>query len=72
MKRRLYIDAFYKLVKDMDIRRGIVLMGPRRVGKTIMIYHTIEQLITDGVDPQKIIYLSIDTPIYNGCRSKGY
>lgn len=66
MKRRLYIDAFYKLVKDMDIRRGIVLMGPRRVGKTIMIYHTIEQLITDGVDPQKIIYLSIDTPIYNG------
>ena len=66
MERRLYIDAFYKLVKDMDVRRGIVLMGPRRVGKTVMIYHTIERLISDGVDPQKLIYLSIDTPIYNG------
>jgi len=30
-----------------------------------MIYHTIARLIADGVDPQKIIYLSIDTPIYN-------
>ena len=66
MEKRLYLDAFYKIVKDMTVRRGIVLMGPRRVGKTIIIYHTIERLISDGVDPQKIIYLSIDTPIYNG------
>ena len=38
MKSRLYLDSFYKVVKDVDVRRGIVLMGPRRVGKTIMIY----------------------------------
>lgn len=66
MERRLYLESFYKLVKDTSVRRGIVLMGPRRVGKTIMIYHTIERLITEGIDPQRIIYLSIDTPIYNG------
>ena len=66
MNRRLYLDSFYKLVRDVNVRRGIVLMGPRRVGKTIMIYHTIERLIKDGVNPQSIIYLSIDTPIYNG------
>ena len=66
MKSRLYLDSFYKVVKDVDVRRGIVLMGPRRVGKTIMIYHTVERLINDGVNPQSIIYLSIDTPIYNG------
>jgi hypothetical protein len=66
MKRRLYLDSFYKAVKETGVRRGIVLMGPRRVGKTILIYHTIERLIADGVPPQSIIYLSIDTPIYNG------
>ena len=35
MKSRLYLDSFYKVVKDVDVRRGIVLMGPRRVGKPL-------------------------------------
>jgi predicted AAA+ superfamily ATPase len=40
-------------------------MGPRRVGKTVMLYHTIQKLISEGVPPQKILYASIETPIYN-------
>lgn len=65
MPRRAYLSGFYPLVSDIDVRRAVILMGPRRVGKTVMIFHTISQLIADGVDPQKIIYVSIDTPIYN-------
>ena len=40
-------------------------MGPRRVGKSVMIYHTIQRLIDDGVPSQNIIYISVETPIYN-------
>jgi predicted AAA+ superfamily ATPase len=65
MQRRLYLDIFYPLVTDVDLRRGILLMGPRRVGKTVMLYHTIQKLIENGVNAQKIIYISIETPIYN-------
>ena len=65
MRHRLYSDMFYQSVSDETLRRAIILMGPRRVGKTVMLFHTIERLIMDGTDPQKIIYLSIDTPIYN-------
>lgn len=65
MKHRLYIDLFLPMVTDTTVKRGVILMGPRRVGKTVMLYHSIEHLIKLGVDPQKIIYLSIDTPIYN-------
>lgn len=65
MPLRPYSHLFYPLVADTTIRRATVLMGPRRVGKTVMLYHTINKLIEDGVNPQKIIYLSIDTPIYN-------
>lgn len=71
MNRRLYLDMFYSMIKETPVRRGIVLMGPRRVGKTVMIYHAIDRLIADGVEPQKIIYLSIDTPIYNGISLEG-
>ncbi len=65
MPERPYINQFHPLVDDLSIRRAVILMGPRRVGKTVMIYHTIERLIKSGVDPQKIIYISIDTPIYS-------
>ncbi|GHV50550.1 ATPase [Bacteroidia bacterium] len=65
MNRRLYLKLFYPLVKDISLRRSIILMGPRRVGKTVMIYHSIQRLIDEGIDPKHIIYLSIETPIYN-------
>lgn len=65
MPERVYLKEFYPLVTDMSIRRAIILMGPRRVGKTVMIFHTISRLIEEGVNPQKIVYISIDTPIYN-------
>ena len=65
MHPRLYLDIFYPLVTDTEIRRAIILMGPRRVGKTVMLYHTIQRLIADGVSPQNIIYISVETPIYN-------
>lgn len=65
MRPRLYMDIFYPLVTDLSINRSIVLMGPRRVGKTVMIYHTIQRLIKDGVPAQNIIYISVETPIYS-------
>lgn len=66
MKERLYFKLFYPMVKDLTIRRTVILMGPRRVGKSVMLYHTIKHLIEDGIDPQHIIYASVDTPLYNG------
>lgn len=65
MQPRLYLDIFYPLVADTEIRRALILMGPRRVGKTVMLYHTIQRLISNGVSPQNIIYISVETPIYN-------
>jgi hypothetical protein len=65
MSPRLYLNIFYPLVKDTSLRRAIILMGPRRVGKTVMMYHSIQRLLDEGVSPQNIIYISVETPIYN-------
>jgi hypothetical protein len=66
MGPRAYLEIFYGLVQNTHIRRSIILMGPRRVGKTVMIYHTIQKLIESGTPAKNIIYVSVDTPIYNG------
>jgi predicted AAA+ superfamily ATPase len=64
MPKRPYFDLFYPLVQESDIKRALVLMGPRRVGKTVMLYHSIGQLLEEGVDQQKICFISIDNPLY--------
>lgn len=65
MSPRMYLDIFYRLVRDVDAKRALILMGPRRVGKTVMLYHTIARLISDGVPAQNIIFVSVETPIYS-------
>ena len=64
MSKRLYFDLFYPFVKETNVKRAVVLMGPRRVGKTVMMYHTIQELIKENIAPQKIFFIGIDNPIY--------
>ena len=64
MARRLYFSLFYPFVIEKNVRRALVLMGPRRVGKTVMLFHSIQQLLTENVNPQKIFFIGIDNPIY--------
>ena len=66
MPKRAYLSAFESLVQDLEVRRAVILMGPKRVGKTVMCFQTIQTLIRGGVEPNGILYLSLDTPIYSG------
>lgn len=63
MKRK-YFYGFYELITQTILHRAVVLMGPRRVGKTVMMYQAIQDLINSGVDANKILYFSLDTPIF--------
>jgi uncharacterized protein len=64
--RRKYFESFHQNILDVSVRRAIVLMGPRRVGKTVMVYHSIRKLLDSGIDEKNILYLSLETPIYTG------
>lgn len=64
--RRKYFEPFYRNILDVSVRRAIVLMGPRRVGKTVMVYHSIRELLNAGIEEKNILYLSLETPIYTG------
>lgn len=66
MKKRLYFDLFAPLIYEKKIKRAVVLMGPRRIGKTVMLFHLIQDLIDKGIKPIQTCYLSIENPIYSG------
>lgn len=65
LPRRVYFPTFKSLALRKDIRRATVLLGPRRVGKTVMIKQLIADHIAAGFDPDCILFASIDTPVYS-------
>lgn len=65
--RRAYLSDFSYLLGEADVNRAVVLLGPRRVGKTILVYHAIQDLMDrQGVSGRDILYVSLETPIYTG------
>lgn len=61
-KRFAYHESIKRL-DQADIRRIVVITGTRRVGKTTIQYQIIDTLLKRGVDPQKIVFISLDHPM---------
>ena len=61
-----FFPAFYHLVQQKDVRRAVVLMGPRQVGKTVLAKQAILDLLKIGVEPHRILFASLDTPLLIG------
>ena len=65
LKPRAYFERFARLVEETGVRRAVVLMGPRRVGKTVLLHHVIGRLLAgDAYDSRDIGYISLDQPLY--------
>ncbi|MHB0962389.1 MAG: ATP-binding protein [Gemmatimonadaceae bacterium] len=65
---RAYLPSLLSLLRAAALRRAVILLGPRRVGKTVLVHHAIEALLRSAAAPQDILYCSVDSPVYNGRR----
>ena len=55
-------DEFTEITARLEDRRILSLIGPRRVGKSTLIYQTIDFLLKANVDPKNILLFSGDEP----------
>ena len=63
----MYRQAYHEtldILEDKELRRFVVLSGARRVGKTTVMKQVIAHLLQQGVNPQRVMYLSFDNPMY--------
>ncbi|HEV2080285.1 MAG TPA: ATP-binding protein [Allosphingosinicella sp.] len=65
LPKRVYFAPFCKLALNFKVKRAAILMGPRRVGKTVMIRQLAAEALKQGVPGENILYASIDTPLYS-------
>src|SRR5256885_10643690 len=71
-QRRVYFAPFKVLALNFDVRRATILLGPRRVGKTVIVKQLIHEAIQSGIDRKAILYASIDAPIYSGISLQNF
>jgi predicted AAA+ superfamily ATPase len=69
--RRKYFAAFHRTITELSLQRAVVLMGPRRIGKTVMVNHSIRTLLDTQINANTILYVSLETPIYTGLALEG-
>ena len=69
IKRTAFKEASEAFL-NKEIRRFVILTGPRRVGKTIILYQQIKDLLDNGVEPKNILYVLLDNPILKLSRLK--
>ncbi|MFM2150711.1 MAG: hypothetical protein RLZZ187_3017 [Pseudomonadota bacterium] len=62
LPHRAYFEPLCKLIRA-PIKRAVVLLGSRRVGKTTMLQQMIGEFATSG-ELGPVLYASIDTPAY--------
>jgi uncharacterized protein len=53
---------FFVLREELKERPILGLGGPRQVGKTTVLYQIIEHLLSSGINPSRILFVSLDLP----------
>ena len=66
LRPRAYLGPVRQLLQEPRLRRAVVLLGPRRVGKTILIRHLVADLLKQGLPAQLIAYVEMDHPLLHG------
>jgi len=64
--KRAYFRAFMALIQAIEVRRAVVVIGPRRVGKTVMLMQAVQGLLDTGVAGSRILVAQMDVPLFSG------
>ena len=52
--RRAYLQPFIRMLRLDGPQRALLLLGPRRVGKTILVFHAIDDLLKRDVPGRRL------------------
>ena len=54
----------WKHILSSSLKRYLVILGPRRVGKTTVMYQTVRHLLNNQIPPDKIQWVRLDHPLF--------
>lgn len=64
--RREPFERLRRDLLDLELRRGILLLGPRQVGKSTLLHQIAESLLDEGWPPGNLTHFNFDDPRVRG------
>lgn len=61
--RRIAYHRSRALLEHARLRRAVMLSGPRRVGKSVILQQIAQDYVAEGRDPKSILHLSLEHPL---------
>jgi len=61
--RRHAFAMIQQVLAENSLQRAVLLVGPRRVGKTTILLQLVETLLSADVPAAQIMYVSLDHPL---------
>jgi predicted AAA+ superfamily ATPase len=61
--RRPMAEVLWQLMLNPPLPRYQIILGPRRVGKTTVMYQTVRQMLAEGVEAKRLWWLRLDHPL---------
>jgi predicted AAA+ superfamily ATPase len=58
--RRAAFSTILGALKGSEVGRGVVVLGPRRVGKTVLMHQVAQQLLADGRPHTEVCFIALD------------
>jgi predicted AAA+ superfamily ATPase len=66
-----YIDRDIKIdLNFLKLNVALVLVGPRKAGKTYVLYHIMSKLLTKGYDLENFIYINFENELLTGMKKE--
>lgn len=60
---RSLVGPLLRLARRSGLGRFQVVLGPRRVGKTTLMYQIVKHLLDEDVPPERLVWLQLDHPL---------
>ncbi len=61
--QRYFAQTFWRAVLNAKRNRYHLILGPRRIGKTTVMYQTVQRLIAEGIEPRRLWWIRLDHPV---------
>lgn len=64
--RRDAFDGVLAALRGAERGRGVTLLGPRRVGKSVLLHQLVDALLAEGAAPEHVVMLPLDDVALRG------
>ncbi|MBU4374069.1 MAG: AAA family ATPase [Euryarchaeota archaeon] len=55
-------------ISEIPIKRAVSIIGPRRAGKTYLMFQVIRDILKKNIEKSRLLYINLESDLLTGCE----